>query len=1086
MTARYERGDLLGAGAMGEVYRGTDTQTGDTVAIKRLKASLVERDPTALERFIREGEALRRLDHPNIVKMLDAVTQGSEHLIVMEYVPGGTLREFIQQHPAMPIDTALDIAIQLADALTRSHYLAIIHRDIKPANILMTPDAVPKLTDFGIARFAQAEDSPTATGMVLGTYAYLSPEGCMGLPLDGRADIWAFGVVLYEMLTGQRPFTASSPGALIVEILKNTFPDPQDLRPDIPDGLNDLLYRMLTKQRDGRIPSVRLVGAEIEALLKGTPLRPAAALTEPETTAMFATPTSEQVGHNLPHQTTPFVGRTAELAELQRLLADDGVRLITLHGPGGMGKTRLAIEAARTRLGTYTDGVYLIELAPLTDAANIPHAIGEVVGYPFMREGAPAEQIVMFLANKQMLLILDNFEHILAGRQLANAILKAAPNVKLLTTSREQLNLTGESVFTLGGMDFPTWETPADALQYSAVKLFMQAAQRARIDFELEAEDLDYLARICRLVRGTPLGIILAAGWVDTLPLADIAAEIGESLDFLETEITDLPDRQRSIRATFDYSWNLLSEAERDAFARLSVFRGSCTYRAAKQVAGASLRMLTTLANKSLLGRNPTSGRFEIHELLRQLAAEHLDQQGQASTIRAAHAAYYLKALAARAGELKGADQVGAAADIEIDFENVRTAWQWALNTGLHDLLREAIPALWLFNPMRSRFEDARAMLAAAEARASDDRLLWAYAAVHHDLIDTLGRTLTAARAAIFREAIVLAEEHDDTYLAMLAHRALGLFHHLNGDAQAGFASYQTALGLASDPYFQATLSHDIGFAYHILGQIDQSREWSQKAVTLRREQGDLYGLSASLNNLGSLENIRRNQAKAAAYYEEAIAMANRTGDQLRRAFPIGNLANVYLLLGELEKSRALALECLALGDRLNHDRTRAMAYGALSGLALSEGDNAQSEVWTTKQLALGRNDPQVTVPAMLQRALAASTRGRYEAAKADIRQVVKLAPPRSTLVKSMVLRSLTPLVAANGEAERAVEIFGLVYATGATISAETEVTPLLLELRDRLRAELGEEAFRASGQRVSQMDLFAVYDHVVAAYLAE
>ncbi len=341
---RYQLGDRTGSGAMGDVYRATDTQTGATVAIKALKPELLARDPDMLARFIREGAALRDLNHPNIVRMLDAVEQDGNHYLIMEYVPGGDLHGLLNDTSGgLPIDRALSIALDLADALTRAHRLDIIHRDLKPANVLLAEDGTPRLADFGIAHFA-GQESFTQAGAIVGTWAYLSPEACLGQPLDGRADIWSFGVLLFELLAGRRPFMAGSPSAILLSILNQPLPDLQEIRSDVSDDLNDLLYRMLEKNRDARIPSVRLVGAEIEALLKGidsTPTpRPYA---RPDSVFATPTPDTDERRHNLPAQTTPFVGRQDELAELSRLLTASDSRLVSLLGPGGMGKSRLSM-----------------------------------------------------------------------------------------------------------------------------------------------------------------------------------------------------------------------------------------------------------------------------------------------------------------------------------------------------------------------------------------------------------------------------------------------------------------------------------------------------------------------------------------------------------------------------------------------------------------------------------------------------------------------------------------------------------------------------------------------------------------------
>ena len=346
--------DLIGRGGMGDVYRGRDLQTGQAVAIKALRPEVVSSDPNALARFLREREALRLLNHPNIVQIVDGLEADGRHYLVMEHVPGGSLRDLLDQRQARPgrskpdlpglsVQRTVEIALDVADALTRAHRLDILHRDLKPANVLLAEDGTPRLTDFGCAHLA-ASSRLTQTGTVLGTVLYLSPEACRGETLDARADIWAFGVMLYEMLTGQVPFSGESLPAVFSAILNQPVPDLAQDCPNVPDALADLVYRMLEKDRGQRIPSVRLVGAELEAVLAAVGGQPLAASNRVlPGTSRFATPTSPaeapshggRAQHNLPVQATPFVGREAELAELDRLLSDPGVRLLTVLGGGG-------------------------------------------------------------------------------------------------------------------------------------------------------------------------------------------------------------------------------------------------------------------------------------------------------------------------------------------------------------------------------------------------------------------------------------------------------------------------------------------------------------------------------------------------------------------------------------------------------------------------------------------------------------------------------------------------------------------------------------------------------------------------------
>jgi serine/threonine-protein kinase len=265
-TQRFVPESLIATGGMGEVYQGRDTETGQRVAIKRLKPALIADNPELVKRLVREGEALRRLNHPNIVQILAMVEDEEQPLVVMEYVSGGSLRERLEREPQLPLNHILDLSLELADALTRAHHLGILHRDIKPANVLLAADGSPRLTDFGVAHFSGQDTHLTQAGTILGTVAYLSPEACRGEVLDTRSDIWSFGVALFEMLTGQHPFGDEQLTSTLLAILNNPLPDLPSLRPDAPAALIALVQEMLVKEKAQRLSSMRQVAARLEMI----------------------------------------------------------------------------------------------------------------------------------------------------------------------------------------------------------------------------------------------------------------------------------------------------------------------------------------------------------------------------------------------------------------------------------------------------------------------------------------------------------------------------------------------------------------------------------------------------------------------------------------------------------------------------------------------------------------------------------------------------------------------------------------------------------------------------------------------------
>jgi predicted ATPase/DNA-binding CsgD family transcriptional regulator len=345
---------------------------------------------------------------------------------------------------------------------------------------------------------------------------------------------------------------------------------------------------------------------------------------------------------HLPVQLTPFIGREDELEALSRLFSQPHNRLLTILAPGGMGKTRLALAAAENALKQFEHGIFFIPLAPLTTTDQLVPAIAAAIGLHFSPDHRPPQrQLLEFLSTRNTLLVLDNFEHLLDGAALVTDLLNAAPKVKALVTSRERLNLTGETIYTLGGLPYPGQFQSENPLNFSAVKLFVQCASRANSHFV--AHDAASIAHVCQLVQGMPLALELAAAWAGTLSPAEIAAEIIRSADFLHTTMRNAPERLRSIRAVFEATWRRLTLDERQAFRRLSIFRGGCTREAAQGVAGVDLSALAGLVDKALLRRSGEGKRYEIHELLRQYAAEQLDAVDDFARTRSAYRDYFGK-----------------------------------------------------------------------------------------------------------------------------------------------------------------------------------------------------------------------------------------------------------------------------------------------------------------------------------------------------------------------------------------------------------------------------------------------------------
>lgn len=418
----------------------------------------------------------------------------------------------------------------------------------------------------------------------------------------------------------------------------------------------------------------------------------------------------------LPTPSTSFVGRAPEVRQVIGLLNDPTIRLLTLVGPGGTGKTRLAIQAAGEVAahgpGRFSDGVYFVPLAPLCSADSMVTAVASSVGLRFRPEEPPRQQLLDYLRRKNLLLVMDNAEHLLdaGGAELPADIIENSPGVGILVTTRTRLNVQGEHLFPVAGMRTPEVRTARrwrergldlerEAASYSAIQLFIQCATRIRPGFRLTADNVIDVVRICRQVQGMPLGIELAAAWLDALSLPEIAAEISRCLDILATDQRGVPDRQRSIRAVFESSWALLTPQERAVLPALSVFRGSFTREAAGSVSGASLRVLLGLVNKSWLqpaGRGPegaqaASGlsapvparRFQTHALLRAYAEEKLAEDPEREReAKERLAAYYARLLDELLPALIGLEQSAAFDAVAAEYEDIRSAWEWLVDQG--------------------------------------------------------------------------------------------------------------------------------------------------------------------------------------------------------------------------------------------------------------------------------------------------------------------------------------------------------------------------------------------------------------------
>jgi predicted ATPase/DNA-binding CsgD family transcriptional regulator len=661
---------------------------------------------------------------------------------------------------------------------------------------------------------------------------------------------------------------------------------------------------------------------------------------------------------NLPTQPTPFIGRGEELDELRDTLADPDCRLLTLVGPGGSGKTRLSIEAAREMAGEFADGVYFVALQPVDSTEFLVPAIADAMKFSLRGQEEPRVQLSNYLGEKQLLLVLDNFEHLVGAADLVSDMLATAPNVKLLVSTREALNLREESIFPVPGMRF-----------YDAVQLFVQHARRVKRSYSPE-EDWGEIARLYQLVQGMPLGIELAASWVRVMPCHEIVAEIERNLDFLASSVRNMPERHRSMRAVFEESWRLLADEERDVFRRLSVLRGSFGREAAEKIADATLLVLSALVDKSLLKPHP-NGRYQIHELLRQYACEKLEESPEeVARVHSGHCSYYADFLHERSPDLLGGRQLEAGREIEAELENIRAAWQWAVEEGKVEELRNAAQTFAQFCQFKSRYTEAAAALEKAvtsldkEEATEDVNLTLALVLVHlgwfhirlgrldeaeevlrrcYDIRRSLSTPPVAAfatepllalgiiatirgdypeAARLGEEGRLTSEAQGDTANRQLAYYVLTRAALLQGQNEVALGYAQQARDIATetgDRWFLAYCLIELGSVTCALGDPAAAREHYQASYDLRKEFEDPEGMAVALNYLGEVALQQQSYVEAQNLYQRAISNYEDIHDRGGLAASLTGLAKAAVALEDYEAAREHFQRALQLAVDIQH-----------------------------------------------------------------------------------------------------------------------------------------------------------------------
>lgn len=590
--------------------------------------------------------------------------------------------------------------------------------------------------------------------------------------------------------------------------------------------------------------------------------------------------------HNLPRQHLSVVGRERELLYLAARLVDPACAWLTLLGPGGIGKSCLAIEAAHAHLMHFADGVWFVPLAGIHSADLLPAAIAQTLAVPLQVGGDVRTQLIEYLVDKQLLLILDNFEHLPEGVFLLDEIIQHAHQVKLLVTSRESLHHQAEWILDIGGLDVPPLSGDKDFSTYSAVQLFVQSAQRTQSTFVLSAADAPHVAQICRTLAGMPLGIKLAATWVRTLSCATIAAEITRTLDFAMPALHGLPERHQSLRVVIDSSWRRLTVEEQEVLAKLAIFRREFGLEAAQQVAGATAKMLARLVDKSLLhfvsqfaGHFEWANRYSMHELLCQYGKEQLQARGLLEETSEAHAHYYTSWLERQLTALVGPKPQPVLHLLDIELDNIRAAWQWAIQTYNTAAVIAAAPVLNLYHDYRTLLHEALQLFQDAAERLKDgppsaeNAVARSKVLAYYGLyLFRFGEHLQAEK--ILWESLNLAIQHnavtEKTYaLYVLGYNAVGAGH--PEQAEEYLLAGLTLAEASRDSYLIIKILYALGWFYGAQGREQESSAALERGLALARAQGDLRSEAHILCYLGEVRNRLGAYKQAKQHYEESL-----------------------------------------------------------------------------------------------------------------------------------------------------------------------------------------------------------------------
>jgi len=957
VIGHYRLVEEAGRGGMGVVYKAEDTRLHRFVALKILPEQVGE-DSVDLVRFRREAEAASALNHPNIVTIYEIGQDGSTHYIAMELVEGKTLRELLVAG-LLPIRKAIEIAAQVAEGLAKAHEAGIAHRDLKPENLMVSQDGFVKILDFGLAKLMSTSEelsdmctpstSATRPGLLLGTLGYMSPEQASGDRLDFRSDQFSFGLVLYEMVTGKRAFQRSTAAETLVAILREQAEPVGVQNPDAPAPLCWAIERCLAKEPDKRYVSTRDLARELAAIRDRFSEKPVMQV-EPRPT-------------NIPVQRTGFVGREKEVAAAKELLLRQNVRLVTVTGPGGIGKTRLAVEVASGLVENFPGGIHFVPLSPLSDPGLIASVIVQTLG---IREAGGQSPLEILKKNLQdslrapMLFLLDNFEHLVQAAPTVAELLAMAPNLKILVTSRAALHVYGEHEFPVPALAVPDLRCmpPVEVLsQYPAVALFVQRAVAAKPDFELNRQNAPAVTEICTRLDGLPLAIELAAARVKVLSPSSMLTRLASRLQLLTGGARDLPTRQQTLRGAIDWSYDLLNAAEQKLFRRLSVFVGGCNLEGVEAVCDTKsdldldlLDGMASMVDKSLLQQVEQANgesRFVMLETIREYALEKLEASGEEALTKRAHAAYSLVLAEEEPTEQSGAEGAEWLERFALEHDNFRASLEWLTETGDAEWGLRLGAALFRFWETREYLAEGRVRLgkllklaggaAPTKARARSVFAAGVLAGEQGDYVsaDTL-----------IRESLDIARQLRDKQGVAVSLNALAVHARDRGDVAVAYSLLEESLVLWRELGDQKAVARSLSNLANVAklqGDYPHARSLYAECLSIFLGLGDRTGVAWSLNYQGDVARDQGDSAAARTLYEQGLTIFRELGDRWGIAGTLADLGSLAREQQNCPTAHSLYRESLKIFQELGHKRgiARLLECFACSAAAQLEAERS-------------------------------------------------------------------------------------------------------------------------------------------------